>query len=149
MLPTGHSGDSMRILGLDMGHKRIGVAISDTTGAISFALCVIERTNRDTDIKAVCEIIRTNGVGEIVVGLPLNMDGTPGGAVQEVEDFAVLLSRQTDLPIKRWDERLSSVAAEKSLINCDLTRRKRKLVIDKVAAQIILQGYLDSIGKDA
>ncbi|SHE58222.1 Holliday junction resolvase RuvX [Desulforamulus putei] len=137
----------MRIMGLDVGDKTIGVALSDPMGWTAQGLEVIRRQNIDKDIARLCEIIKEYGVEKILVGLPKNMNATMGPQGEKVLAFIEELKAKVDLPIKTWDERLSTVAAERMLIQADVSRSKRKKVIDKMAAAVILQGYLDAGAK--
>lgn len=132
----------MRILGLDVGQKRIGVALSDPMGWTAQGHSVLQRTTGD-DMAHIDALCRENEVDTIVVGLPLNMNGTEGPKAMEIREYAHDLAAYTGLPVKLWDERLTTVTAEKVLIQADVSRRKRKLVIDKMAATFILQAYLD------
>ncbi|MEK6681272.1 MAG: Holliday junction resolvase RuvX [Nitrospirota bacterium] len=134
----------MRILGLDVGDKRIGIAVSDELCMCAHGVRTIERKGIKEDIRQIKEICEEYGVEEIIAGLPVNMDGTKGIMAGKVEDFISLLKKDILIPINTWDERLSTVQAERNLIEADMSRKKRKLVIDKIAAAIILQGYLDS-----
>ena len=134
----------MRILGLDIGTVRIGVAVSDDMGWTAQPLSVIRRRSEEADLDILAELVESCDVGEIVVGLPRNMDGSIGEMARYVREFRDKLGRRLDLPIHEWDERLSSVAAERVLLEGKVRRRKRKEVIDKVAAAYILQGFLDS-----
>lgn len=129
----------MRILGLDVGTKRTGVAMSDALGIIAQSLETIETEN----LARVMDIISEHEVSELVVGLPLNMNGTKGPKADEVIAFVDKLKEKISIPVKMWDERLTTVAAEKELIRADVSRKNRKKVVDKLAAQLILQGYLD------
>lgn len=135
----------MRIMGLDVGDKTIGVAVSDPMGWTAQGIEVIRRTSLDKDLTRLGEIIETYQVEKIVVGFPRNMDGSVGPQAMKVEGFIENLSTLIELPIIRWDERLSTMGAERSLLEADLSRAKRKKVIDKMAAVFILQGYLDSL----
>lgn len=137
----------MRIMGLDVGDKRIGIALSDLMGWTAQGLETLERINTKKDLQRLEEIVKENQVHKIVVGLPKNMNGTLGPQSEKVQKFAEGLKKRTNLEIIYWDERLSTVAAERSLIQADVSRKKRKTVIDKVAATYILQNYLDSISK--
>ena len=137
----------MRIMGLDVGDKRIGIALSDLMGWTAQGLKTLERTNTKDDLKELERIANENQVHKIVVGLPKNMNGTLGPQSEKVQKFAAALKNRTNLEMIYWDERLSTVAAERSLIQADVRRKKRKTVIDKVAATYILQNYLDSISK--
>ena len=134
----------MRIIGLDVGEKRTGVAISDESALIAQPLKVIERKSREKVIEEILKIADSYGADEIVIGVPYNMDGSVGKAAQGVLKFASLLKEKTGLKIIEWDERLSTVAIEKVLISADVSRKKRKGVVDKLAAAYILQGYLEA-----
>lgn len=135
----------MRILGLDVGDRRIGVAVSDPTGMISTGLGVIKRNGIEEDTEAVLKYIEEYKVEKIVSGLPKNMDGTIGFQAQKVLDFIEILSKKTDLPIIKWDERLTTVAAHRTMAEKKTKINKRKQEVDKIAACYILQGYLDSL----
>jgi len=134
----------LRILALDVGSKRIGLAVSDELGFIAQALKTLDTKGRQRDIDSIIRIVNEMPVSEIVVGMPYNMNGSEGPQAQKVSEFADQLSRATSVPVLKWDERMSTLAAEKILLEADLSRLKRRKVIDKVAAAIILQGYLDS-----
>ncbi|WP_435171477.1 Holliday junction resolvase RuvX [Falsirhodobacter sp. 1013] len=134
------------IAGLDLGDKTIGVAISDTLRGVATPLQTIRRVKFTLDAEALLTLLKSRQVVGIVFGLPLNMDGTEGPRVQKTHAFARNLSRLTDLPLTFWDERLSTVAAERALLEADMSRRKRAEVIDHVAAAYILQGVLDRMG---
>ncbi|AEF95065.1 Holliday junction resolvase [Desulfotomaculum nigrificans CO-1-SRB] len=135
----------MRVMGLDVGDKTIGVALSDPLGWTAQALEVIRRgDNLDKDLNRLAEIVQEYQVEQILVGLPKNMNGTLGPQGEKVLAFIERLKERIDLPVKTWDERLSTVAAERALLEADVSRSKRKKVIDKMAAAVILQGYLDS-----
>ena len=136
----------MRVLGLDVGDKTIGVALSDELGWTAQALEVIQRKGLSQDMKRIKEILSEYQVNEIVVGLPKNMNGKEGEQAKRVREFLEKLKARVKLPIRTWDERLTTIAAERTLLEGDLSRAKRKKIIDKVAAQVILQGYLDSRG---
>jgi putative Holliday junction resolvase len=131
-------------LALDVGSKRIGLAVSDELGFIAQALKTLDTKGRQRDIDSIIRIVNEMDVSEIVVGMPYNMNGSEGPQAQKVSEFADQLSRATSVPVLKWDERMSTLAAEKILLEADLSRLKRRKVIDKVAAAIILQGYLDS-----
>ncbi|MGE5704384.1 MAG: Holliday junction resolvase RuvX [Clostridia bacterium] len=134
----------MRLLGLDYGDKTIGVAVSDELGWTAQGVETIRRQSGEKDLARLRELIAQYQVGEIVVGLPKNMNGTIGPRGELCQKFADKLARETSLPVKMWDERLTTMAAEKMLISADVSREKRKKVIDKMAATLILQGYLDA-----
>jgi putative holliday junction resolvase len=135
-----------RTLGLDVGTKTIGVAVSDALGWTAQGVETIRRRpNRpEEDIKRIKELISQHEITKIVVGLPKNMNGSIGPSGQACQDFAKNLESVTGLSVILWDERLTTMAAERTLLSADVSRKKRKLVIDKLAASIILQGYLDS-----
>ncbi len=133
----------MRILGIDIGTVRIGVALSDAMGWTAQPLEVIRRTRPENDLDRLAELAALHDVEEIVIGLPYNMDGSAGPMAALAREFALKMQERLGLPVREWDERLSSAAAERALLEGDVRRNKRKQVIDKVAAAIILQGYLD------
>lgn len=132
-----------RIMGLDVGDKTIGVAVSDLMGLTAQGVKTIKRVGKKKDIEALKEIIKERQVNKIVSGLPKNMNGTLGPQGEKVIKFCELLEEETGIKIEYWDERLSTVAAERTLIQGNVRRENRKSVIDMVAAVIILQGYLD------
>jgi putative Holliday junction resolvase len=134
----------MRIMGLDLGTKNIGVAVSDESGTLAQGREVVRRTTDKEAIEKIKKIIEDLNVKEIVVGVPINMNGTKGERAADSERFAEMLEDRTHLPVRLWDERLSTKEAESVMLEADVTRSKRKKVIDKLAAQIILQSYLDS-----
>ena len=134
----------MRILGLDVGDKRIGVAISDELQITAQGIEVIERKNIQHDLKRIADLIKEYEVHKIVFGLPKNMNGSIGPQGESVQEFSETVRAAVKIETEFWDERLTTVAAEKTLIDADMSRKKRKGVIDKVAAVIILQNYLDS-----
>lgn len=136
----------MRALtGLDLGDKTIGVAVSDRMLSIASPLQTIRRKKFGLDAAALLDILEAREIGGIILGLPRNMDGTEGPRCQSTRAFARNLSRLTDRPIGFWDERLSTVAAERALLEADTSRRRRAEVIDHVAAGVILQGALDRL----
>lgn len=135
----------MRILGLDVGDATIGVAICDPMGWTAQGLEVIRRRGKEEeDFRRLHELIAQWEVERIVVGLPKNMNGSIGPRAEKVLEFNQRLADATGLPVETWDERLSTVEAERALLQADMSRGKRKKVIDKLAAVIILQGYLDA-----
>ncbi|AYE33159.1 Holliday junction resolvase RuvX [Clostridium septicum] len=136
----------MRILGLDVGSKTIGVAISDPLGWTAQGLTTIRRTNREKDIEEVKRICNEYNVETIVIGLPKNMNGSIGESGERVLELSKDIEEATSLKIEMWDERLTTVAAHKAMLEADLSRNKRKKIVDKIAATYILQGYLDRIG---
>ncbi len=131
-------------MGLDVGTKTVGVAVSDALGMTAQGVTTVRRTNMKADLAALAEIIREQEVTRIVVGLPLNMDASEGPRAQATRAFGDALVKATGLPIEYQDERLTTVAAERVLLEADLSRQKRRQVIDQVAAQLILQGWLDA-----
>lgn len=137
----------MRILGLDVGQKTVGVAISDPLGFTAQGITTIRRTKKLQDILEVKKICDEYSVEKIVIGLPKNMDGSIGFAGEKIKEFSEALKEVIDLEIIFWDERLTTVAAHRAMIEADLSRSKRKKIVDKVAATYILQGYLDLISK--
>lgn len=137
-----------RIMGLDVGDKTIGVALSDPLGWTAQGLEIIQRVGIKKDLQRLGEIINEYNVNRIVVGLPKNMDGTMGPQCGKVLEFNDRLSRRFNkIEIIQWDERLTTVAAERTLIEANINREKRKKIIDKISAVYILQGYLDRINK--
>lgn len=138
------SNQYYRVLGIDFGDKHIGLALSDLTGTIANGLNTLDRKNVQYDINYIVNLIQQNQVQVIVFGLPINMDGTMGDRVQKTYDFANLLAQQTTAKIEYLDERLTTAVAEKVLISADVSRAKRKTVIDKLAATIILQDFLNA-----
>lgn len=133
----------MRYMGLDVGDKRIGIALSDEGGVIASPEETLYREGLTRDIDRLVEMASNAGVGEILVGMPVSMDGTHGPQAQKVMKFIHALSDKADIPVVPWDERLTTVAAERVLLNGDVSRKRRRHVIDKVAAAYMLQGYLD------
>ncbi|MHA6262262.1 Holliday junction resolvase RuvX [Arenibacterium sp. CAU 1754] len=131
------------LIGLDLGDKTVGVAVSDRIGAVATPLETIKRRKFTLDAARLQEIIAEREVGGILLGLPRNMDGSEGPRCQSTRAFARNLDRLVDLPIGFWDERLSTVAAERALLEADTSRKRRAEVIDHVAASYILQGALD------
>ncbi len=134
----------MRALGLDYGTKTIGVAVSDGLGLTAQTVTTIRRTNLKADLAALGELVREYEAERFVVGLPLNMDGTEGPRAEATRRFVDALTQTLGLPVELWDERLSTVAAQRTLLEADLSRAKRREVIDQMAAQFILQGWLDA-----
>ena len=130
-------------MGLDLGTKTIGVAVSDRLLSSATPLHTIRRMKFSKDAEALLQIIENREMGAIILGLPRNMDGSEGPRCQSTRAFARNLARLTNLPIGYWDERLSTVAAERALLEADTSRKRRAEVIDHVAAGYILQGALD------
>ncbi len=134
------------LAGLDLGEKTIGVAVSDGLRSVATPLETIRRRKFSLDAARLIEIVTDRTLTGLVLGLPRNMDGSEGPRCQSTRAFARNLTRLTDLPISFWDERLSTVAAERALLEADTSRKRRAEVIDHVAASYILQGLLDRLG---
>lgn len=132
----------MRIMSLDVGSCTIGVACSDALLMTAQGIETIRRTSLANDFQRLQELIEAYEVHQLVVGMPKNMNGTKGDRAEKTEEFVHKMQEVIHVPVIFWDERLSTVMAEKSLIFADVSRKKRKLVIDKMAAVVILQGYL-------
>ena len=135
----------MRIMALDVGSRTIGIACSDALLMTAQGIETIRRTSLENDFNRLRELISEYEVHEIVVGMPKNMNGTKGDRAEKTEEFVEKMKTVIDLPVTFWDERLSTVMAERQLIAADVSRKKRKGVIDKMAAVFILQGYLDRL----
>ena len=133
----------IRILGLDLGEKRIGVALSDALGLTAQGLTVLPRRGRDLDMAAVVTLAQQHHVQEIVIGLPRHLDGRLGDLAPEIQQWAEELHAHLGIPVHTWDERLTTLQAERILLQADVSRRKRRQVIDKMAAGLILQAFLD------
>lgn len=136
---------NVRLLGLDLGTKTIGLALSDVTLRVASPLETIRRTKFSADAALLLGIVQKQGVGGLIVGWPLNMDGSEGPRTQATGAFVRNLSRLTDVPIALWDERLSTVAVTRMLIDADASRARRGELVDKIAASYILQGALDRL----
>lgn len=134
-----------RILGLDVGDKYIGVAVSDALGITSQGVCTLIRKNLDNDLEDIKQLVARYDAKKIVVGLPKNMDGSIGKQGNKALNFGNYLSKRIPCEILFWDERLTTKMAENILIEANVRREKRKNIIDKLAAQHILQSYIDSI----
>ena len=136
-----------RLMGLDVGQKTIGLAISDSDLKVAASLDTIRRTKFAKDAEALARLIVERTVGGLVIGLPVSMDGSEGPAAQSVRQFAANLDARLDIHIAFWDERLSTSAVQRFLVDeADMSRRRRAEVVDKMAATYILQGALDSLG---
>lgn len=134
------------VLGLDLGTKTIGVAVSDLRRQVASPLRTIRREKFTLDAAELLKIVAEREIGGLILGLPMNMDGSEGPRCQSTRAFARNLERLTPLPIAFWDERLSTVAAERAMLEADMSRKRRAEVIDHVAAGFILQGALDRLG---
>jgi putative pre-16S rRNA nuclease len=132
----------MRIAALDVGEVRIGVAVSDELGITAQGVGVVRRVGGRRDLEAIADVLRPYAPDRLVVGLPLSMSGAEGPQAARVRAFANNVATHLGLPLEFWDERLTTVAAERTLLEADVSRRRRREVIDKVAATLILQGYL-------
>ena len=135
----------MRIMSLDVGSRTLGIACSDALLMTAQGIETIRRTSLEKDFNRLQELIAEYEVHELVVGMPKNMNGTKGERAEKTEEFVEKMKEVIDLPVSYWDERLSTVMAERQLIAADVSRKKRKSVIDKMAAVVILQGYLDRL----
>lgn len=137
-----------RLLGLDVGTKTIGLAVSDSNCKVAVAIDTIRRTKFTTDIKQLKKIIENRSIGGLVIGLPISMDGTEGPACQSIRQFGTNLINEIKIGIAFWDERLSTSAVQRFLTSeADVTRKRRAQIIDKLAATYILQGAIDSLAK--
>ena len=144
----------MRALGLDVGSKTIGVALSDPTGLIASARLTLPRKGTAPDVAAIAELCRREAVERVVVGLPLELDGAVGHRARQVQRFLgalapALAAAEPAVGVETWDERFSTAAAERTLLAADVSRARRKVHIDALAAQHILQGWLDARGRRA
>jgi putative Holliday junction resolvase len=131
-------------MGLDVGTKTVGVAISDALGMTAQGITVVRRRSLKADLAQLQQLVAEYEVSRLVVGLPLNMDASEGPRAAASREFGARLADATGLPVEYWDERLSTVAAERALLEGDVSRARRKEVIDQVAASLILQGWLDA-----
>ena len=134
-----------RLLGLDVGTKTVGMALSDVTRSIATPYDTVRRTKFTADAKTIRDAVETNGVGALVIGLPLHLDGSEGRRAQSTRAFARNLAAHVEVPMVFWDERLSTAAVERHLIEADASRKRRTEVIDRMAAAYILQGALDRL----
>ena len=140
-----HLGRDARLLGLDVGTKTIGMALSDVTRSVATPFYTIRRTKFTADAKTIREVVEKNQVGALVIGFPLNLDGSEGPRAQSTRAFARNLAAHVTVPMVFWDERLSTAAVERHLIEADASRKRRAEVIDRMAAAYILQGALDRL----
>lgn len=132
-----------RIMGLDVGSKTVGVAVSDALGFTAQPVTVVRRRSLAADLQALREIAVQYEAVKLVVGLPRNMNGTYGSSAEMVQEFAAQAGEALGLPVDFWDERLTTAMADQALIQADVSRRNRRQVVDKIAAVIILQSYMD------
>ena len=135
----------MRILGLDVGQKTIGVAISDPLGFTAQGITTIRREKKSKDIEEIKKICDEYKVETIVIGLPKNMNNSIGFAGEKIMEFSEMIKEDIDIKIEFWDERLTTVAAHRDMLEADFSRGKRKKIVDKIDATYILQGYLDRL----
>ena len=140
---------NQRLLGLDVGSKTIGLALSDVSRSIATPLETLKRGKFGDDARWLWALMREHGVAALVIGLPINMDGSEGPRCQSVRQFAKNLLAMADIDICFWDERLSTVAAERAMLEADMSRKKRAENVDKVAAAYILQGLIDNLAATA
>jgi len=133
-----------RLIGLDIGERRIGVAVSDEMNVVALPERVIERRNLEDDLRALSDLAREKRAQRFIVGLPIRLDGSQGREAQRVAAFARKLAQRANIPVEMSDERFSTKQAERHLIKSNVKRKRRRQVIDKIAAQIILQSYLDA-----
>ena len=140
-----HLGRDARLLGLDVGTKTIGMALSDVTRSVATPFDTIGRTKFTADAKTIRQVVEKNQVGALVIGFPLNLDGSEGPRAQSTRAFASNLAAHVEVPMVFWDERLSTAAVERHLIEADASRKRRAEVVDRMAAAYILQGALDRL----
>lgn len=140
------AADGRRLMGLDLGSKTIGLALSDTRLTIASPLETIRRSKFTADAARLRALVALHGVGGLVIGLPVAMDGSEGPRCQSVRQFAANMLEDADIPIAFWDERLSTAAVIRGMIEADLTRKRRAALVDRAAAAYILQGFLDYLG---
>ena len=137
----------MRILGIDYGSKRIGLSVCDELGFTAQGLATVTRKNKEKDMEEISRFVEKYNVEKIVIGFPIRLDGTEGIQCEKVNRFAGILETRFSIPVIKWDESLSTKEAETILIEANMSRKKRKKVVDKLAATIILQGYLDYLDR--
>jgi putative pre-16S rRNA nuclease len=140
-----HLARDARLLGLDVGTKTIGLALSDVTRSVATPYDTIRRSKFTADAKTIREVVEKNQVGALVIGLPLNLDGSEGPRAQSTRAFARNLAAHVEVPMVFWDERLSTAAVERHLIEADVSRKRRAEVVDRMAAAYILQGALERL----
>ncbi len=133
----------MRLMGLDVGDRRIGVALSDEQGVAAYPLEVMERTSQEKDLRRITELIDRHGVQRVVAGLPKTLSGQVGPQAEKVLSFLDKLRARSPVPVVTWDERLTTAEVEKLLVGADMGRQRRRKVVDKLAAALILNSYLN------
>jgi putative Holliday junction resolvase len=134
-----------RLMGLDVGTKTIGIALSDTSFMVATSLMTIKRTKFTKDVEELFRLMDENNVGGLVIGLPVNMDGTEGPKSQSIRHFGKNIMDRREMPVSYWDERWSTQAVTRTLLDADASRKRRGEVVDKLAASYILQGALDRL----
>ena len=134
-----------RILGVDYGQRRVGLAVSDPTGIIATPLSVVEVTSDGEAVRRVADTARAVEAEKVVVGLPISLSGTEGPMAAKVRAFVAELAKRVAIPVETWDERLTTSLVERMLVDADVSRQRRRQVRDKLAAQVLLQGYLDRL----
>lgn len=135
----------MKIMALDVGNKRIGVALSDELHILAQPLYTIHRKGLERDLAEILKIVNESNVGEIIVGLPKNMDGSVGFQGEKTTKFAEILQEKVEIPVKLWDERMSTISARRIMFENDVKQKDKKNLVDTVAAVVILDNYLSSI----
>jgi putative holliday junction resolvase len=140
-----HLTQGLRFLGVDLGSKTIGLAISDPNLKIASPITTLKRSKLSIDARLIAEIAKERGIGGLIVGLPINMDGTEGPRAQATRDWSLNLAEWIELPVAFWDERMSTMAVERMMLEADMTRKRRAQKIDQAAAAYILQAALDAI----
>lgn len=138
---------TVRILGIDYGSRRIGVAFCDELGMTAQGAATIIRKNRDADLDAIAELVRRYGIEKIVIGYPIRLDGSEGVGCETIKRFRRRLEARLSLPVVCWDETLSTREAEEILRQTGIHPKKRKGIVDRIAASVILQGYLDALAR--
>jgi putative Holliday junction resolvase len=138
----------MRVLGLDLGSRTIGLALSDELGVVASPLCSLPRHGGNADVEALRAVVAETGARSLVVGLPLELDGSAGGRARRAVAFGQRVGAALGLPVHSFDERFSTTAAERALLEADLGRQRRRQLVDSVAAALILQAYLDAHRQD-
>ncbi|MEN6371511.1 MAG: Holliday junction resolvase RuvX [Armatimonadota bacterium] len=140
----------MKLMGLDIGEKRIGVALSDDTGSFAFPFTTIVRTvSEKADLRSIVRIIEEENVSKVIAGIPIMLSGQEAVQAEKIRAFAGKLARRLRIPLEYWDERYSTAEAERMLIDAGKSREARKNIIDKAAAAVILQSYIDAKGNDS
>lgn len=137
-----------RLLGLDVGETTIGIAMSDVLRSIATPHSTIERTKFSKDVELLKTLVAKENIGGLVLGYPINMDGSEGPRCQSIRQFAANCEKHMSLPMLLWDERMSTMAVERMMLEADMTRQRRAQLVDKLAASYILQGALDVLGRD-